>query len=126
MDREQATMAVGYLCAGTTGWNDEAVLVYVAEFEKLRDVEALQAAVNHIVSTWREARRPPVATVLDAYRSEMSRRQTVPSLSAGRHRVVPPSEGVEIARRAYAEECRRLGREPNFDRFDRIVGSVAR
>jgi hypothetical protein len=123
MNREDATMAVGYLVGATTGWNDEAVIVYINEIEQLSDVEALNSAIRHLVSTWTEARRPPVATILDAYRSELSKRNSRrPSIESPRHRVVPVHEGIEIARRAYEDECRRQGREPNIKHFDKVVG----
>jgi len=125
MDREHATMIVGYLVGGTTGWNDEAVLVYVDEFAKVTDAAALETAVRRVVRTWSEARRPPIATILDAYRVELSARQPARAALPSNGRVIPPSEGIPLARAAYDQECRRLGRTPDFDRFDRIINRIA-
>lgn len=127
MDSEKATMLVGYLVGATTGWNDEAVLVYVDEFKKLSDEVVLQSAVQQVIRTWAEARRPPISVVLDAYRSELSARQlSRPALQQPKQRRVPPSEGIKIARDAYEQECKRLGKKPNFAKFDRNINAVAR
>lgn len=124
MNTEDATKAVGYLVGGTTGWNDEAVVIYVAELKQLSDPQALNAAIMHLVQTWREARRPPVATVLDAYRAELSKRQPAPKqLNAG-GQTVSVAEGIEIARKAYEQECQRLGREPNLNKFSRMAATL--
>jgi len=125
MDHNHATKIVGYLVAGTTGWNDEAVLVYVDEFSKTSDAAALEAAVRKVVQTWTEARRPPVAVILDAYRTELSARRPTRAALPSRERVISPSEGIPLARAAYEQECRRLGRTPDFDRFDKIIGRIA-
>ena len=121
MNREDATMAIGYLVGATTGWNDEAVLIYINEAETLNDVDALNSAIRNVVRTWSEARRPPMSVVLDAYRSELSRRVSErPALKSG-VRKVTFEEGVEIARKAYEQECQRLSRKPDLAKFDRIT-----
>ena len=121
MNREDATMAIGYLVGATTGWNDEAVLIYINEAETLNDVDALNSAIRNVVRTWSEARRPPMSVVLDAYRSELSRRVSErPALKSG-GRKVTFEEGVEIARKAYEQECQRLSRKPDLAKFDRIT-----
>lgn len=125
MNREDATMAIGYLVGATTGWNDEAVLIYINEAEMLKDTEALNTAVRNVVRTWSEARRPPMSVVLDAYRSELSRKvQSAPALASGSRRVTF-EEGVEIARAAYEAECRRAGRQPNDRLFNRITARLS-
>lgn len=122
MTPDQATMIVGVLVAGTTGWNDDTVLVYIDEIKQHSDADAMATAARTVVRTWSEARRPPISVILDAYRSELSRRQPARSaLTGGGSRIVPPSEGIPLARAAYESECRRLGRDPDFDRFDRII-----
>ena len=115
-------MAVGYLVGGTTGWNDEAVLVYVNELETLSDSHALNSAIKKLVTTWTEARRPPIATVLEAYRSELAQKQTAPKQIEPNRRVVPFAEGVQIAQRAYEQECARLGRVPDTKRVAKVFG----
>src|SRR5262245_51008317 len=37
---------------------------------------------------------------------------------------IPAGQGRVIAARAYADECRRQGREPDWDMFNRIVGQL--
>jgi hypothetical protein len=68
---------------------------------------------------WTEARRPPIAVILDEYarqvkRAEMQRR---PNELAAKY----PSfaEGIEIAWEAYCGEVRRLGREPDRRKFEK-------
>jgi hypothetical protein len=68
---------------------------------------------------WTEARRPPIAVVLDEYtrqvkRAEMQRR---PNELASKY----PSfaEGIEIAWDAYCAEVRRQGREPDRRKFEK-------
>jgi hypothetical protein len=118
-------MAIGYLVGATTGWNDEAVVIYINEVESLTDPDALNVAVRHVVKTWSEARRPPVSILLDAYRMELARKTTsTPALATGRQRVVPFAEGIDICRRAYEDECRRLGRQPNDKLFARITERI--
>lgn len=121
MTSDQAAMLVGFLVAGTTGWNDDSVVVYIDEIQKHNDYEAMGAAVRNVVRTWTEARRPPISTVLDAYRSELSRRQVPRAAITGGGRLVPVADGIEIARKAYEQECQRLGRKPDLAKFDRIT-----
>lgn len=35
------------------------------------------------------------------------------------HEPIPFEKGIQIAWRAYLDECRKLGREPNRERFER-------
>jgi hypothetical protein len=125
MTPDQATMIVGVLVAGTTGWNDDTVLVYVDEIKQHGDYEAMATATRHVVRTWSEARRPPISVVLDAYRAELSRRQPPrPALSSST-RTITAREGIVLARDAYESECRRLGRTPDLARFNRIIERIA-
>lgn len=124
MTRDRAIALVGYLVASTTGWNDDSVLVYAREVEKLADEEAAAAAIQRLATTWTEARRPPVAEILNVYRRELARRQD------GTRQIgpTPPTQlerGIEIARRAYEQERRRLGKPVNSARFDRWVAAIA-
>ncbi len=124
MERDKAIALVGYLVAATTGWNDDSVLVYTAEIEKLSRPDVAKVAVQHLATTWSEARRPPIAEVLDVYRRELARVQESPrEIGPGK-----PAEfvrGVEIARRAYEGERRRLGKPINSKMFDRWVATIA-
>lgn len=125
MRDDEAVNILGLLVGTTTGWNDEAVVAYAAEMRTHHDPAAMLVAVQHIARTWTEARRPPLATILDAYRTELARRQPAPTREIGGRRV-PPEEGILIARTAYEDECRRLGKRPNDYLFDRIIRSVSR
>lgn len=125
MGDEKAARIIGLLVGGTTGWTDDAVLAYVTEIRTHSDPDAMLAAVRQIMRTWTEARRPPLALILEGYRSELARRQPPPERTISGRRV-PPSEGIEIARRAYEAECRREGREPNHRLFDRLATSIGR
>jgi len=124
MDRDRAIALVGYLVASTTGWNDDSVLVYAAEVEKLSRPDVAATAIQTLARNWTEARRPPIAEVLDAYRRELSRSQPAPR-EIGPGKTVEFVRGVEIARQAYEAERRRLGLPIKSDRFDRWVASIA-
>ena len=119
MDKERATMLVGYLVGATTGWNDEAVIVYIDEISKHTDPQAMETALRQIVRTWKEARRPPVAVILDAYRAELSRKHSAKALPPSNSRFVPVPEGIRIAQQAYEAEVRKRGREPHPGRVSR-------
>lgn len=123
MNTEDATKAVGYLVGGTTGWNDEAVVIYVSELQQLSDPDALNAAIMHLVQTWREARRPPVATVLDAYRAELSKRQPPRQELKPGGRRVSFQEGIKLAQSAYEQEAKRLGRTPDPRKVQKWFGA---
>lgn len=123
MDRDRAIALVGYLVASTTGWNDDSVLVYAREVEKLSNVEVASTAIQRLATTWKEARRPPIAEVLEAYRRELSRVQSAPR-QIGPGQPVTPDRGVRIAREAYEAERRRLGLPANTERFDRWMASI--
>lgn len=123
MRDDEAVQILGLLVGVTTGWNDEAVVAYAAEIRQQSDPAAMLVAVQHIARTWTEARRPPLGTILEQYRTELSRRQPAPVREIGGRRV-SPAEGIEIARRAYEDECRLLGKAPRFDLFDRIAGTI--
>lgn len=122
MDRERAIALVGYLVAATTGWNDDSVLVYTAEVEKMRRADIAASAIQKLARGWSEARRPPISAVLDAYRRELSHSQPSPEITQGR--ILPLEEGIEVARNAYEAERRRLGLKPKFDRFDRWAATL--
>jgi hypothetical protein len=124
MDRERAITIVGYLVAGTTGWNDDTVMVYTAEIEKLTQPEVALSAVKQIVRSWSEARRPPISVVLDEYRRQLARAQPAPQLKAA-----PPAplrRGIETAREAYRAEREKMGKPANTARFDAWISGIGR
>lgn len=124
MNREHATIIVGHLVAATTGWNDEAVVAYVAEVERLDHVDAAGEAVQQLIRTWTETRRPPIAVLLNHYRQVLARRESQHALERGHGRVVSMREGIEIARAAYERECRAHGRKPDSGKFDRWLATA--
>jgi len=124
MDRDRAIALVGYLVASTTGWNDDSVLVYTAEIEKLSRPDVAATAIQRLATTWSEARRPPIAEVLDAYRRELSRSQPA-QREIGPSKPTEFARGLQIAREAYEAERRRLGLPIRTDRFDRWMASIA-
>lgn len=114
MTPEQAIQLVGYLAGGTTGWNDEAVEIYVHEFVGMSDVAAATEACQRIVKTWDEARRPPIGAVLSAYRTAKQRLDSMRNeLPRAPERGVNPRDGWEIARQAYRAERVARGRDPD-------------
>jgi len=123
MDRDRAIALVGYLVASTTGWNDDSVLVYAREIEKLSNAEVAATAIQRLATSWTEARRPPVAEVLNVYRRELARVQSAPA-QIGPGKAIPPGRGIEIAREAYEAERRRLGKPVNMKRFDRMIAAM--
>ncbi|MGA1037179.1 MAG: hypothetical protein ACO3VQ_05140 [Ilumatobacteraceae bacterium] len=122
MDKEQATMLVGYLVGATTGWNDEAVVIYVDELMRHNEYSAMETAVRNIAVTWREPRRPPIAVILDAYRSELAKRQSAALPPARNGQRVSVREGLQIAQKAYEGEMRRRGKEPDPKRVAKWFG----
>lgn len=123
MERDRAIALVGYLVASTTGWNDDSVLVYAAEVEKLNRPDVAADAIQRIAQTWSEARRPPIAVILDAYRVELAKRGGEPARELPRERPCSLVDGIRIAREAYESERRRLGLPINMANFDRWLVS---
>lgn len=123
MTRDRAIALVGYLVASTTGWNDDSVLVYAREVEKLSNDEVAAKAIQRLATSWTEARRPPIAEVLNAYRAELARAQPAPR-ELRSSPPVTPERGIRIAREAYQQERRRLGLPANTERFDRWMASI--
>lgn len=124
MTDDEALTILGHLIGTTTGWNDESVARYVVELARLDNAEALRRACRTLAATWEEARRPPLATITNLYHREAMRLEA-PALP-GRTRVIPPRQGVEVARDAYVAERRRLGLPVNMDRFDAMISAVTR
>lgn len=124
MNAHDAMTALGDLVAVTTGWNDASVQGYADELVKLDNGEALKRACRTLAATWEEARRPPLATITNLYHREALRMQ--PAALPGRSRVIPPRQGVEVARDAYVGERRRLGLPVNMDRFDAMIDAITR
>jgi hypothetical protein len=126
MNINDAEGCLGMLVAGTGGWTsvtDETLAIYTRNFRQLDDRDTAVQAVNTIISTWSEMRRPPWVVVADAYRSEVRRKMmSAPSLPAGDVETVPLSVGRRIAAEAYKRQCAEDGREPSWQHFtDQVV-----
>lgn len=125
MNRDQAERCVGFLIGRTTGWTDDSVAAYVDDLTELTDPEVAAWACRFIARTWSEARRPPLGLILDTYRSEMGRRDLYrPAIVEGG--IIEPLVGVEVARQAYAAECRHQGRPANMAIFDAWMAAFTR
>lgn len=122
MNIQDTMTALGDLVAVTTGWNDASVQGYADELVKLDNGEALKRACRKISVTWEEARRPPLSAIINLYHSEAMRLEQ-PALP-GCERPIPPRQGVEVARQGYVAQCKLLGKRPDMDRFDAIVGPI--
>ena len=128
MKIEEAEYCLGLLVGGTGGWNsatDETLAIYLTAIQQLEDPVICQSSVEEIVMTWSEQRRPPIAKVIELYRNE-SRRQLMdrPQLTGPQGATIDAKEGRKIAAAAYAKQCKIDGREPNWIRFDRLLGSA--
>lgn len=130
---DQAAQALGILVGGTQGWNDEAVAIYLDQLCQLNDPEALLKTCQHILTVHTDPGRPSVARILDRYRYEETQNQRrkpqpAPEMKQlnAHTRIIPPSEGIEIARAAYNEECARQNRPANTIIFDLWARSITR
>lgn len=130
MTSEEALTLLGLLVGATTGWDhaaDSTFDEYQRQFEMLDSAAAGHAAVQAVVKTWDRPVRPPWAAVyreyLAACRREIMDHKQLPGTDG---LIVSPAEGRQIAARAYAAHCRRVGREPNWAYFDRMAGVTKR
>lgn len=130
---DQAAHALGILVGGTTGWNDEAVTIYLTQLVQLDDAYALLQACTHILQTHTDLARPSLGKILDRYRYEYTtsrQHQPKPLPSAAgikTLKVIAPSDGLPKAWDAYKAECEKQGRSPNvqlFNSWARQVGAA--
>jgi len=119
VETEQVIPILGRLIGGTTGWDDQASEIYLSKFMQLVDLAALDRAVDAILRMWTEARRPPLAVVLDEYTRQVKRAEMQRRPNALSERYPSFAEGVEIAWNAYCKEVRGLGREPDRRKFEK-------
>lgn len=127
MTHTEAQQLLGVLVGATTGWTNAADETFVSYTNAIAglDLDVATFTVDRIVRTWDEPRRPPIATILAAYRSEMRRLELErPTLEAAVGLPVSVGEGRRIAARAYQAECQRRGREPNERVMDRMLGLI--
>lgn len=110
MRQSDAERVLGILVGGTSGWSDDIADEFLLTIAAWDDVDAAERAAVRFTRPAGRA-RPRLAQLLDAYADEEQRR--IPSGG----RVVPFSEGINIAWRAYVAEARRTGKEPNRAMF---------
>lgn len=127
MKREEATAGIAYLVAATQGWDNEAVEVYIFECMRFHDPGAFVAAMRNLALHWSRPGRPMMYDVNVAYQTEIRNqemaRTMIPETTGP---ILSLEEGVEVARAAYHEECRRQGRNGSNDIFDSWVQTLTR
>ena len=107
MTEDEAMIAVGHLVGGLNGFSDDAVVEYLAQFERLDDAEALDEVCQEIVRTWTDRWKPPVGDVIARYhahprvREAREARVAEAMLDESGGRIVPFGEGQAIANDAY-------------------------
>jgi hypothetical protein len=110
---DEVALAIGPLVVVTPGWTDEVYQVYEAELLPLQHPAALQAGIKLLLHTWNKNSRPPIAVILEAYRSHLP--EAPKSIGSAPCDI---ERGLRVARDAYGVQCRQDGREPNYDYFD--------
>ena len=109
MNPSEAQSLLGLLIGGTPGWTnapDETLIIYTTKLQGLNDTQTAHTAIMHLIDTWDQPRRPPVATLLATYQTIVRRNAMArPTLGAAPHTVLELDEGRRVAARAYAQEC---------------------
>jgi hypothetical protein len=96
------------------------VEAYIRDLAELDDPQSLKAACEQVGRTWAEARRPPQAVIRQAYRQQLMRSTAdIDANALMPNRRIEFERGVDIAWRAYCDEVKRLGREPNRSIFEK-------
>lgn len=123
MTEAEAMSCVGTLAANTNGWNDDTIGLYVEEFKMLSDPDVLRHTIGTVLRTWETTHRPPLAKVLEVYRSELRTKvDTRPALPPARGVVLSLDEARPLIVAAYEQEARRLGKRPNYEFLERFLG----
>jgi hypothetical protein len=131
MEREQAYFAVSLL-VGSIGsqamWPNETIDSYVAMLEDLADGDLLIRTCQEIAQSWNsqgdQYGKPTPGFIRRAYGQNVMRRELdrpTQAIEEGGRNIPAWRDGVEIARQAYYDECRKLGREPNDARFESML-----
>lgn len=118
---------MGYLAGLSPGWTDDTITLYAAELETLDDYDAALEAARIVMRSWSKTVRPPLGTILDAYRIEKGRRDAdARRFALGSAKAIPVADGLKIAWQAYRDECARQGRDPNERTFAGWAQAVSR
>lgn len=113
------------LVAATSGWDELSIGIYVDRLLSLTSERALAAAIDAVMNTWRDMRRPPLAVILECYHAALARE---PARRGLEEPVCSMERGLQIMWENYEAECRRQGREPDrgyFDTWQRSLGRQA-
>ena len=121
MTADEAAGVIGWLLSTTTGWNDQSVEAYAISIRAWTDVDAAITAAKAVSESWTERSRPPLAVLKSAYDRERERKESVSMAALPSAPRLDPIEGRRVAAQAYAEECRRQNREPNWATFNRLI-----
>jgi|KBSMisStaDraftv2_1062788.scaffolds.fasta_scaffold282621_2 hypothetical protein len=126
MKYNEAMACLGVVVGTTNGWSDDKIISYAKQMQKWPDLSAVREACQMVADNWTRASAPPLGALREEYLNVLRRRaMEAPSnvFPIGRG-ACSAAEGRQIAANAYAEECKRLGREPTWGFFDRIIGRV--
>jgi hypothetical protein len=119
MNESDSIRLAGILAITGHDWTDAHIEAYAQHFRAWSDLAAAEAAVARCIKSWRQAKRIPLGMLEDEYQREAARNEMLrPRVGSG-ERVVPFSEGIQIAWRAYVAEAHRTGRKPNRELFGR-------
>lgn len=127
MKYNDAMSCIGVVVGTTNGWSDDKIMAYARQIQKWPDESAVREACQEIADNWTRASAPPLGAIREAYLAVLRRRamdQPTNVIALPRSGVMPVSEGRQVAANAYAAECQRLGREPKWEFFDRLIGKV--
>jgi hypothetical protein len=126
---QDAAASVAYLTAMVSGYNDDTAEMLVYEFTELDDAQTLDDAVKTVVRSWDRQGRVPIKLILDEYariiRNGKQQQHLTRTSRADPLDPIPTAErGRAIAAASYADDCEERGVEPNWKRFDQIIGST--
>ena len=127
MKYNDAMSCLGVVVGTTNGWTNEKISSYAKQIATWNNVDALRQACQTIADNWTRASAPPLGSIREAYLQELRRRsmEHPTNVFAIGGRIPTAAQGREIAANAYVQECARLGKEPNWTMFDRIIGQIA-
>ena len=126
MKYNEAMSCLGLVVGTTNGWSDDKIGSYARQMQTWPDVAVVREACQVIADSWTRASAPPLGAIRDAYLQVLRRRameQPTNVFSLSRD-TIGVAEGRQIAANAYAAERARLGKEPNWHFFDRLIGKV--
>lgn len=123
MTETEATQIIGVLAAGTTGWDDHAAQLWVAQLMTLDDFAAARDAVLTLVRSWTRPGHPPLGEFLATYRRELDRRPQPKRLEGV---VTPRERAMRLAWEGYCSEARRLGKPTDEAHFLATMAGLVR